>query len=107
MNCCNNGGKVKLKKSKRPHKHMSHMWMMVLCCGAPLILLLVISLLGASFSGLKLGLVGILPFICPVMMIAMIPMMLRRGKDTGGHNEINTTEIDSLKNETDSNLLLK
>jgi hypothetical protein len=56
------------------------MWMMALCCGTPLILLFVVSLLGASLPRLKATLITILPFICPVMMIGMIPMMFTHGK---------------------------
>jgi hypothetical protein len=79
------------------------MWMMALCCGAPLLLLLAIFLFGASFPGLKLGLLSVLPFICPVMMIGMVPMMLRKDKhDDNGHigvqNE-NQEKLDIPKND--------
>lgn len=81
MNCCNHDKNNNVQKKGHDHKgHMSHMWMMVLCCGAPLILLFVISLLGASFPAIKAFLVGILPFVCPVLMIGMIPMMFFKGR---------------------------
>ena len=84
MNYCNDKKNDNTDKSKNAHKgHMSHVWMMVLCCGAPIILLVIISLLGASFSGLRGSLLWMLPFICPIMMVFMIPMMFRKGKDSG------------------------
>lgn len=55
--------------------HMSHIWMMALCCGLPLALLFIIPLFGVSlFSG---ALLGIVPLLCPIMMVLMIPMMMR------------------------------
>jgi hypothetical protein len=51
------------------------MWMMALCCGAPLIILAIISLLGSIAPGTKAFLIGILPYICPIMMLVMLPMM--------------------------------
>ena len=68
------------------------MWMMALCCLAPLILVFAISLLGASFPGLTAALLRIVPFIYPVMMIAMIPMMFRHGKHDGNRSKENPNE---------------
>ena len=88
MNCCDHNSDD--PNGKRTHKggHMSHMWMMALCCGVPLILLFVVSLLGASMPGLKAILLSILPFLCPIMMIGMIPMMFMHGKhDDNCHEE--------------------
>ncbi|HZK71836.1 MAG TPA: hypothetical protein VFD03_10050 [Clostridia bacterium] len=93
MNCCNNNKNDSTDKNNNAHKgHMSHMWMMALCCGAPIILLLIISLLGASFSGIRGSLLGFLPFICPIMMVFMIPMMFRKGKDSGDCHKENQNE---------------
>ena len=93
MNCCNHHtddphDRNEKENTHAHHGHMSHMWMMALCCGAPLVLLLVISVLGASLPGLKALLISILPFICPIMMIAMLPMMFMHGRrDDGCHEE--------------------
>ncbi len=80
MKCCDqNENKTNKKKS-----HLNHIWMMLLCCGAPILVLFVISLLGTSFPGIKLALVSILPFLCPIMMLIMIPMMFLKSKDNSG-----------------------
>ena len=94
MNCYNNNENDNTDKKNKAHKgHMSHMWMMALCCGAPIILLVIISLLGVSFSGIRASLIWILPFICPIMMVFMIPMMFRKGKDNGDCHTENQNEI--------------
>jgi len=77
MKCSEN----KNNNAKKGHLH--HMWMMILCCGAPILLLGVISLWGTSYSGSKAVLAGALPFICPIMMIAMIAMMFRKDNGDG------------------------
>ncbi len=67
------------------HKgHFSHMLMMVLCCSTPVIILLFVPfLLNNGASALAKPLAAIAPFICPIMMVFMIPMMLKGHK----HNE--------------------
>lgn len=73
MNCSKNDDKKdNLKKNKK--SHMSHMTMMAICCGAPILILVIITLLG--YQG---ALFTILPFICPIMMVLMMPMMLKGG----------------------------
>lgn len=68
------------------HKeHFSHMLMMVLCCGAPVIILLLVPfLLNNGASALAKPLAAIAPFICPIMMVFMIPMMLKGHKHNQG-----------------------
>lgn len=80
MKCCENKNNENQEQNhNHSHKgHMSHMLMMALCCGAPVILLLIIPLLGSRFSGLRGFLTTITPFICPLMMVMMIPMMFGR-----------------------------
>lgn len=69
---------------RKGHKgHLSHMLMMALCCGAPILILLLVPLLtqtGGS-SGLSKLLLVIAPFICLIMMAVMIPMMLKGSKE--------------------------
>lgn len=77
------------------------MWMMVLCCGTPLLLLLIISLLGTGFSGTKVFFIGALPFICPIMMLIMMPMMFIQKNGSGDCHE--QTSVESRDNETNSN----
>lgn len=81
MKCCENNNGNNQGQNHNHKGHMSHMLMMALCCGAPVILLFIIPLLGSRFSGLRGFLTVITPFICPLMMLMMIPMMF------GGHKK--------------------
>lgn len=75
------------KQNKKQKGHFPHMLMMALCCGAPIIILSIVPFLmnnGGSAIAKPLG--AIAPFICPVMMVFMIPMMLK-GHKNGKKNE--------------------
>lgn len=81
MKCCN---------QSKNNKHLGHshsIWMMILCCGVPILLFFVISMLGANFTALKAVLISILPFLCPAMMLLMIPMMFMKSKGRGESHE--------------------
>ncbi|HEX3018029.1 MAG TPA: hypothetical protein VHP31_09275 [Caproicibacter sp.] len=73
MNCCNHNND---NKNNNSHKgRISHMWMMALCCGAPLLIIILISVFGANFPAIRSAILPVLPFICPIMMVVMMPMM--------------------------------
>lgn len=72
MNC---HGDNNQNNSKR-HNPIRHMLMMVLCCGLPILLLGVLPFLKIG-GGFKALIATVAPFICPLMMIFMIPMMLK------------------------------
>lgn len=86
MDCCNHGpNSPQNQDGRNPHHqneaqhqkgHLSHLWMMALCCGAPLALALLVPLLGSGLVWLRPVLLGVLPFLCPIMMVAMVPAML-------------------------------
>ena len=78
MNCCNHNDRDPESHPKKGH--LSHLWMMALCCGAPLLALLALFLLGARFPGVSAFLLPLVPFLCPVLMIGMIPMMVLKGR---------------------------
>ena len=88
MKCCNNSQDDGNKQNSKHKGPMSHMWMMALCCGAPIILLFLIPLISAGIPGSKGVLSKLIPFICPVMMVIMIPMMFRKkkGNETEDHH---------------------
>jgi hypothetical protein len=71
------------------------MWMMLLCCGAPIILLAIVSILGPSFAGLR----SVAPLLCPIMMVMMIPMMLRKDKSKGENSNCCENQNQLIKNE--------
>lgn len=81
MKCCHENGTHQEKEHKGHHKgHMSHILMMLLCCGGPVLLVLLLPLIGKTFPGASAYLSIIIPFLCPIMMIAMIPMMFKKDK---------------------------
>ncbi len=65
--------------NNKNHSPIKHILMMVLCCGLPILIVAILPLLniGGSF---KVMLATITPFICPIMMLFMIPMMFRNMK---------------------------
>jgi len=65
------------------HNHKKHMMHMALCCGVPLLLLLALPIFG--YKGFLLS---VLPLICPIMMFAMMPMMMRgMGRGSSCHSD--------------------
>lgn len=82
MKCHENKENINENQKKDGHKHssMKHMLMMAMCCGLPLLLLLVVPFLGVFGLGFKLTIASIIPFLCPIMMIFMIPMMMKSSK---------------------------
>ncbi|WP_040907954.1 hypothetical protein [Youngiibacter fragilis] len=80
MNCHGNQDEDNVNSEEKGHKgHKSHMLMMLVCCGAPLLLFLVLPLLrGAGYAS---GTTGFLPLlvslICPIMMVGMMFMMMK------------------------------
>lgn len=77
MNC---HGENKENHGTHKHSPLKHMLHMVLCCGLPIIILGLLPTISrfSPAAGKILG--GITPFICPIMMLAMIPMMLGGNK---------------------------
>lgn len=75
----------------KKHKPMNHMLHMGLCCGLPLLLLMVLPLIGYNGALLKLA-----PLICPIMMLVMIPMMLK-GRGSSCHNNSNPNDAKPLE----------
>ena len=88
MKCCDGNNKNEGSGQEHKHKsHFSHMWMMLLCCGAPVMLLIMLPLISSLNPGIRNPLASIIPFICPVMMVMMIPMMLKGNKSNGENKE--------------------
>ncbi len=76
------------KEGQTSHKHSSlkHILHMAICCGLPILviaLLPIISRVSPSASGV---IAFIVPFLCPIMMILMLPRML------GGNMEIDSCQ---------------
>lgn len=70
------------KGEQRSHKHsgLKHVLHMALCCGLPIIIIGALPLI-TRFSPATGGILGkIAPFLCPILMISMLPMMFRSDK---------------------------
>lgn len=76
MNCCHHSDHDNHHKKG----HLSHIWMMALCCGAPILAVLFILLSGSRFPAVSAFLLSAAPFLCPVLMFGMIPLMLMKGR---------------------------
>ncbi|MGD9568963.1 MAG: hypothetical protein AB7V48_11695 [Sedimentibacter sp.] len=86
MNCHgNNDGnnKENYNENKGMHNHspIKHMLHMILCCGLPILIFAALPFISKVSPGASRILLVIAPFICPLMMIGMIPMMLGGGKN--------------------------
>jgi hypothetical protein len=71
---------VQISKGNRDNKTLhshgkKHILHMLLCCGIPVLLIVMLPILG--YKGVLLNLA---PFICPVMMLVMMPMMMHGHK---------------------------
>jgi hypothetical protein len=69
------------KKNKGGHSSMKHMLIMALCCGLPILLIALLPFLKIGNTGFRVTLASIIPFLCPIMMLFMIPMMLKGSRD--------------------------
>jgi EamA domain-containing membrane protein RarD len=72
MNC--HGNNNNNHKGGSPRKHLLHM---LICCGLPLLIITALPFMRFLSPALKTSLATIAPFICPIMMIFMIPMMFK------------------------------
>ncbi|WML34056.1 hypothetical protein [Clostridium sp. OS1-26] len=84
------------KQNQGNHKHspLKHMLHMIVCCGLPIIIIGLLPVI-TRFSPSAGNVIGrIAPFICPIMMIFMIPMMMSNNK--------NGSCCDTKKSNTDS-----
>lgn len=76
MNCCNDKHDGKHNHGKG---HMSHLWMMLLCCGVPILIFLMLPLIASILPGAG-SLSKMVPYLCPLLMLIMMPMMLKKSK---------------------------
>lgn len=73
MNC--HGGN-KGKQGGHKHSPLKHMMHMIICCGLPIVIVGLLPLISRISPGAANFVSRIVPFLCPLMMIGMIPMMM-------------------------------
>lgn len=96
MNCCDNKDKNECdEQHEKKHSHISHMFMMILCCAAPIIILLLLPVISGYLSpNTRNLLITVVPFLCPIMMLFMMPMMMKgHGEKPVNQNQNEVTEI--------------
>lgn len=81
MNCHDNKN-----NEHKSHSHLKHMLHMVICCGIPILLIVALPFLKLNTS-INTVILRIAPFICPIMMIFMIPMMFKGMKGEDSHKK--------------------
>ncbi|MBU3160829.1 hypothetical protein KPL37_13870 [Clostridium frigoris] len=84
------------KENKGGHSSIKHILMMVLCCGLPILLIAVLPFLKIGNTAFRITLASIIPFLCPILMLFMIPMMLKgskKGKSCNNNNNNNKEKL--------------
>lgn len=77
MNCHDD---KKGKQGTHKHSPLKHVLHMALCCGLPIVIIGFLPLI-VRYSPAAGGILGkVAPFLCPIMMIMMLPMMLKGNK---------------------------
>lgn len=76
--------KTKTSKNEK-HGHSRHLKMMAICCGVPIVGLLLISYFGISNASLE----TLLILICPVGMVTMMVMMRKKEPENVPEEESN------------------
>ena len=69
--------------SHSPLKHMLHM---IICCGLPILIIAGLPWISRLSPGLGNLMLVIAPFVCPIMMLGMIPMMMKGNSNKRTNN---------------------
>lgn len=95
MKCCEDN-----KDNQENHKHspIKHMLHMVLCCGLPIVIIGFLPLITRLSPSTAVVVARIAPFICPIMMIAMIFMMSGGNKKSKCCDDKNIDTNNQLSN---------
>ncbi|HYF84447.1 MAG TPA: hypothetical protein VEB00_15640 [Clostridia bacterium] len=92
MNC---HGDNKGEQGSHKHSALKHMLHMALCCGLPIIIIGSLPLI-TRYSPAAGGILGkIAPFLCPILMISMLPMMLGGNKKGNCCDDKNENQDDT------------
>jgi hypothetical protein len=90
-------GDNKEKQGAHKHSPLKHMLHMALCCGLPIVIVGLLPLITRFSPSAGSVVAKITPFICPIMMISMLPMLFSTNKKRSccdnTNQESNTKEI--------------
>lgn len=89
-------GDNKGKQGNHKHSPLKHMLHMVLCCGLPIVIVGFLPLITKLSPGAGSFVSKIVPFLCPLMMIGMLPMTFGGNKKSSCCDNKND-EIDQRK----------
>ncbi|GKU27591.1 hypothetical protein CFOLD11_44180 [Clostridium folliculivorans] len=94
MSCHNTGNENKSNHKHGGNKHLLHM---IICCGLPIVIIFMLPFI-ASLSPSIAGVLGkIAPFLCPIMMLAMMPMMMGHNKKKSCCSNDSDKEVVDIK----------
>jgi hypothetical protein len=65
------------------HSLLKHMLHMVICCGLPIVIVGFLPLIARLSPGAGIVIGRIAPFLCPIMMVAIMVMMMGGNKKKG------------------------
>lgn len=85
MNCYKKDSDRQDNAHDHKGRHMSHMLMMILCCGAPLLVLALLPLINRFIPGAANAVYLVVPLLCPLMMLPMLISSFKHEKD--GHKQ--------------------
>jgi|GEM_PF-598104 len=98
MNCCKNNKDDNGEKYEHKKGHMPHIIMMAFCCGAPILLFLLLPFISKLIPDSYGVLALIAPFLCPLLMLPMMISMLRERKN----DQNKSHNIEDSNNHSDS-----
>ncbi|OGO77910.1 MAG: hypothetical protein A2Y23_04115 [Clostridiales bacterium GWB2_37_7] len=76
----NSHGDNNEKQDSHKHSSLKHALHMGLCCGLPIVIIASLPFI-ARYSPATSGILGLIaPFLCPIIMLFMLPMMFKRDK---------------------------
>lgn len=77
---CHGNNKENNGAHNHGHSPLKHMLHMILCCGLPIVIIGLLPFIARFSPGAGRVLGWIAPFLCPIMMLMMLPMMFRGNK---------------------------
>lgn len=78
------------------HGRLNHMLHMIICCGLPIILILSLPAISAFSPNTGRVISKVIPFLCPIMMIFMMPRMMGNNRENCDHTTKQESKLKEL-----------